>query len=64
MAHTEGVEYETVVLATTIADTFCVGGVALLAKRGGPRASRLARLANAIARTLIASGDAVSVAVM
>jgi hypothetical protein len=61
---TEGVEYETVVLATTVANTLCVGGIALLAKRGASRAGRLAPLANAIARTLIASGDAVSVAVM
>jgi tetratricopeptide (TPR) repeat protein len=61
---TEGVEYESVVLATPVADSLCVGGIALLAKRGAPRASRLAPLANAIARTLIASGDAVSVVVM
>ena len=61
---TEGVEYETVVLATPVGDSLCVGGIALLAKRGAPRASRLAPLANAIARTLIASGDAVSVVVM
>jgi hypothetical protein len=61
---TEGIEYESVVLATTVADTLCVGGIALLAKRGTSRACRLAPLANAIARTLIASGDAVSVAVL
>jgi hypothetical protein len=61
---TEGVEYETVVLATPVNDSLCVGGIALLAKRGAPRAGRLAPLANAIARTLIASGDAVSVVVM
>jgi hypothetical protein len=60
----EGVEYETVVLATPVNDSLCVGGIALLAKRGAPRAGRLASLANAIARTLIVSGDAVSVVVM
>ena len=61
---TEGVEYETVVLATTVADTLSIGGIALLVKQGPPRASRLAVLATAIARTLITSGDAISVAVM
>jgi hypothetical protein len=61
---TEGVEYETVVLATPVNDSLCVGGIALLAKRGALRAGRLAPLANAIARTLIASGDAVSVVVL
>jgi hypothetical protein len=59
---TEGTDYEIVLLATTISDTFCIGGVALLAKRGEPRAGRLATLADAIARTLITSGDAISVA--
>ena len=60
---TEGVEYETVVLATTVDDTLCVSGIALLAKQGAARAGRLAPLADAIARTLIATGDAVSIAV-
>jgi hypothetical protein len=58
----EGTDYEIVLLATTISDTFCIGGVALLAKRGEPRAGKLATLADAIARTLITSGDAISVA--
>jgi hypothetical protein len=59
---TEGTDYEIVLLATTISAAFCIGGIAILAKRGEPRAGRLAGLADAIAQTLITSGDAISVA--
>jgi hypothetical protein len=56
-----GVDYEVVLLGTTISGTFSIGGIALLAKLGAPLARNSARLAEAIARTLITSGDATSV---
>jgi hypothetical protein len=58
----EGSDYEIVLLSTMLSDTFCIGGVALLAKSGAPRAGMLGPLAGAIAKALIVSGDAVSVA--
>jgi len=57
-----GTEYEIVLLATTLSDTFCISGVALLERSGAPRAGKLAPLAEAVARALIRSGDAVTVA--
>lgn len=56
----EGTDYELVLLATTRSDAFCIGGVALLAKSGSPRAGKLGPLAEAIGRALIVSGDALS----
>ena len=58
----DGTDYEVVLLATTVSDTFCIGGIALLAQSGSPRAGTLSSLAGAIATALITSGDAISVA--
>jgi hypothetical protein len=57
----EGTDYEVILLVTGVSEGFCIAGVALLAKSGAPRASNLGVLADAIARALIASGDAVAV---
>jgi hypothetical protein len=57
----DGVDYEVVLLVTSAPDGFCIAGVALLAKSGPPRGGNLAPLADAIARALITSGDAVAV---
>jgi hypothetical protein len=55
----EGIDYETVLLATTVCDAFCIAGVALLAKAGEPRAASLTLLADSVARVLIKFGDAI-----
>jgi hypothetical protein len=58
----EGNAYEVVLLGTMISGVFEVGGAALLVKGPKPRAPKLASLAGAIARALIDTGDAVTVA--
>jgi hypothetical protein len=57
----EGVDYEVVLLVTSVSSGFCIAGVALLAKSGPPRAGNMGPLADAIARALITSGDAIAV---
>jgi hypothetical protein len=56
----EGADYEVVLLAASVSGTFSIGGVVLLAK-GDAMLVRNPRLVEAIARTLITSGDAISV---
>jgi hypothetical protein len=57
----DGIDYEVVLIAATVSGTFSIAGVALLSKAGAPLVRNSARLAEAIARTLITSGDAISV---
>jgi hypothetical protein len=57
----DGIDYEVVLIAATVSGTFSIAGVALLSKAGAPFVRNSARLAEAIARTLITSGDAISV---
>jgi predicted small integral membrane protein len=45
----EGIDYETVLLATAVCDVFCIAGVALLAKAGQLRAASLTLLADSVA---------------
>jgi hypothetical protein len=58
----EGTDYEVVLLMTNVSQVPCIGGVALLVRHGPPRASNLGALAESIARALITSGDAITVA--
>jgi hypothetical protein len=59
---TRGNVYDTVLLGATIADTFHIGGIALLAKLDVQTVRSTNGLAEALAKALISAGDASSIA--